>query len=217
MFLTPFIDFGEPVEKIFGLPPMEKVDDEDEVKPESVVVTAKEQVHAGRVRIIGVTDRVRIVSSSERGTKIEGSGLAIGPGPLDQSKAYFEIVVEQDGTKLGIGAIGRNPTQVLSENWQLLSKVPNSVSSGMLGTFNAGDVVGVLVDISDFPPSVSAFKNNDQLVKQSSASVRGDVWPVIEILSGSVTVVFNPDQLRYLTPQRISRGIEAVMLSRSII
>lgn len=221
MFLTPFTDFGEPIEKLFGLPPMEKCEDEPEdntvVETEMTRSAAMTDPHAGRVRIIGVSDRVKIVSASERGTLIEGTGIAIGSGPLDQSKAYFEVHVEQNGTRLAVGAIGRNPTTVLSENWQVLGKVPNTISSGALGTFNKGDVIGVVIDISDFPPSVSAFGNNDDLIKTTSSSVRGDLWPAVELRAGSVSIVFQPTYLKYLTNARTARGIEAVMLGRSII
>ena len=222
MFLTPFIDFGEPVEKFLGLPPLTRPEDDEppvqcqvsEVKEESGFVAAGIQ----RVRIIGVSDRIKIVSSLGPGTTIEGVGIAIVSGPLDQSKAYFELLIEEDNTRLAAGLVGRNPTTVLSENWQVLSRVPNSISTGILGgQFQKGDVIGVQIDISDFPPSVSVFRDNDKLVKTASVSVRGDVWPAIELSSGSVTVVFNRSELSHLTQQRISRGIEALMFSRSII
>lgn len=221
MFLTPFIDFGEPIERIFGLPPIEKCENEPEdktlVETEMARSVALTDPHSGRVRIIGVSDRIKIISASDKGTFIEGTGIAIGSGPLDQSKAYFEVHIEQDGTRLCIGAIGRNPTTVLSENWQVLGKVPNTIASGPLGTFNRGDTIGIVIDISDFPPCVSAYGNNDELIKTSSSSVRGDLWPAIELTSGSVSVIFHRTYLKYLTSVRSSRGIEAVMLGRSII
>ena len=64
---------------------------------------------------------------------------------------------------------------------------------------------------------LSGYVRDDQLVKKASTSVRGDLWPAIEVKNGSVSVIFNRDQLKYLSTQRMSRGIEAVMLSRSII
>ena len=224
MFLTPFIDFGEPIERFLGLPPMDRPEDKEEPAPLQVH-SKEEPLPVGgfvsgiqRVRIIGVSDRMRVVSASETGTTLEGTGIAIASGPLDQSKAYFEVRIDEDDTRLAVGLVGRNPTSILSENWQVLSRVPNSISTGHLsGAFQKGDVIGVLIDIADFPPSASAFRENDKLIKTSSIAVRGDVWPAIELSAGSVTVIFNRSELTYLTPQRLSRGIEALMLSRSII
>jgi hypothetical protein len=221
MFLTPFVDFGEPIERFLGLPPMDREEDKDQELTDQLPLAHRSE-HAfvntsQKVRIIGVTDRIKIISASNKGTVLEGTGIALGSGPLDQSKAYFEVRVEQDGTKFTVGAVGRNPTTVLSENWQVLSKVPNSISSGSLGPFTTGEIVGVLIDISDFPPSVSAFQDNDTLIKTVSLAVRGDVWPAIALMSGSLSVVFKRNELKFLSQQRISRGIEAIMVGRSII
>jgi hypothetical protein len=213
MFLTPFIDFGEPIERFLGLPQMEKSESrEDEPVADMSAISGPQ-----KVGIFGVSHKLKIVSATDRGTTLEGCGIAIGSGPLDQSKAYFEVRIEVDGTKLAVGAVGRNPMSVLSENWQILSKVPNSISSGSLGSFKAGEVLGVVIDIADFPPSVSVYHENDQLVKTVSLSVRGDLWPAVEIREGTATVVLARPALSHLTQQRLSRGIEAVMVSRSII
>lgn len=221
MFLTPFVDFGEPIEKFIGQANV-KEEDERPLDVEIGNITAKKEsphiaaAQPTRARIIGASDKLRITASTEQQTTLEGTGIAIGSGPLDQSKAYFEILVESDSATFSVGALGRLPNTVLAENWQVLGKVPNSICAP-LGTFTKGETIGVLVDISDFPPSVSGFRDDDQLVKKASASARGDLWPALELKRGSVSVIFNRDELHYLTAQRMSRGIEAVMLSRSII
>ena len=215
MFLTPFIDLGDPIEKFCGIVSQKDLDDSG-METASQAPTGPGLV-SSRARIIGTSDKIKILSSTERGTTLQGTGIAIGSGPLDQSKAFFEIHIEEDATDICVGAIGRNPNTVLSEAWQVLARVPNSICVP-LGTFSKGNVVGVLVDISDFPPSIAAFDSSeDKPIKSVSNSVRGDLWPCVELISGSATVVFNREYLVSLTPLRISRGIEAVMLSRSII
>ena len=225
MFLTPFVDFGGPIEALCGLGHRPGDDDSVDESPMHVETSVKhssqrpfqeEMMTAAynRARIVSVSDKVRIIAATEKGTRMEGTGIALGSGPLDQSKAYFEVVVDSPETTISVGAVGRN--LVLAEGWQVLGKVPNSICVP-LGTFNPGDIVGVLVDISNFPPSVTGYEHNDVERKSVSTSVRGDVWPAIEIHSGSVTVVFARDELKHLTPQRMARGVEAVMISRSII
>jgi hypothetical protein len=225
MFLTPFIDFGEPIEKLCGLSVARSSstdwDDGENQTPSAsnrppLQQKPMETAVPTRARIVGVSDKLKIVSTTDKGTKMEGSGIAIGSGPLDQSKAYFEIAVEAPNTKISVGAIGRNPNIVLAEGWQVLSKIPNTICVPV-GTYQPGDVLGALVDISNFPPSVTGYESNDVERKSVSASVRGDLWPALEVHSGSATVVFNRDELKYLSRNRLSRGVEAVMISRSII
>ena len=221
MFLTPFIDFGEPIEKFCGIVSSKHADESgDEATDVEKGANTKppKQLTLGpvRARIIGTSDKVKILAVNEKGATLHGTGIAIGSGPLDQSKAYLELHIEEDGTSVSVGAIGRNPNTVLSEAWQVLSRVPNSICVP-LGSFSKGEVIGVLIDISDFPPSVSAYLGGEKPIQTVSNSVRGDLWPALELTSGSLTVVFNRDHLVELTASRISRGIEAVIISRSII
>ena len=211
MFLTPFIDLGDTLESLC----FPGSSNAENTSPSNQNVPSKKQA-AERVRIISVSDKVKILSANERGTTMEGTGIAIGSGPLDQSKAYFEILIEAPNTSISVGAIGRNPNSVLAEGWQVLSKVPNSICVP-LGVYQTGDIVGVMVDIANFPPTVTGYESNDIERKSVSSRVRGELWPALEIHSGSVTAVFRREHLKYLTPVRISRGVEAVMLSRSII
>jgi hypothetical protein len=211
MFLTPFIDLGDTIENFClsnGSPNL------GNTSPSNQTMSSKQAID--RARIVSVSDKVKIISANERGTTMEGAGIAIGSGPLDQSKAYFEILVEAPDTSISVGAIGRNPNAVLAEGWQVLSKVPNSICVP-LGVYQPGQVIGVMIDISNFPQTVTGYEFNDVERKSVSARVRGELWPALEIHSGSVTTVFGREHLKYLTPIRISRGVEAVMLSRSII
>ena len=220
MFLTPFIDFGEPIEKFIGVVSEKNIDEisEENLKKGSTNVKGTKElgVVSNRARIIGTSDKIRIATVTEKGTTLQGCGIAIGSGPLDQSKSYFEIHVEEDETVVNVGALGKNPNMVLSEAWQVLSRIPNTIHV-TLGRFSKGDIIGVLIDISDFPPKVSAYKGDERPIQSASNSARGDLWPAIELVNGSITVVFNREHLHGLSPERLSRGIEAVMISRSII
>lgn len=211
MFLTPFLDFGDPIERVIG----QRACGQENQDSTVVVAPVANAPVPLKVRIVCVSDKLRILAVSEQGTALAGSGLAMVSGPIDQSKAYFEISVQEDDTAITIGAVGRNPNSVLAAGWRSLANVPNSMSVS-LGKFQKGHVVGVLINISDFPPTVTGYTQDDVVVKQTSQSVRGDLWPAVEI-AGSATVVFARDKLQFLTPHRLSRGVEALMISRAII
>ena len=218
MFLTPFIDLGDPIEKFLGVPRSKP----DEEAPQPQVHQELEHMESGTVppqaqslkpRIISVSGNIRLKENNG----LEGTGIGIGSGPLDQSKAYFEVHVTQDDSFIVAGVVGVHPNSI-PNNYETLKSVPNSLSVQISEPLKAGDILGVVVDISDFPPKVSVFLNESTTeLKSVSAVVRGDVWPAVEIISGGANIVFDRRQLRYLTPAKLSRGMEAVMIARSII
>jgi hypothetical protein len=215
MFLTPFIDLGDPIERILGVSRHRKETVDDDIPPS---VRQPETSHnlSTKPRIICTTNKL----STSGGDRLSGTGVGIITGPLDQSKAYFEIRIEQPETSVCVGAIGMHPSSVLAQGYASISDVPNSISvpvSKLKKALSVRDTIGVLVDISDFPPRVSATINGETESISTSSVVRGDVWPAIEILGGSVTAIFDREHLRFLTSDKLARGIEAVMVSRSII
>jgi hypothetical protein len=217
MFLSPFIDLGDPIEKFIGVPrskPNEEAPSQEAVHQElehmeSSIVPAQSL----KPRIISLSGNIRLKDHNG----LEGCGIGIGSGTLDQSKAYFEVHVTQDDTFVVVGAVGVHPNSI-TNNFDTLKSVPNSIALQIPDPLKAGDVLGIVVDISDFPPKVAVFLNDGTTeIKSVSSIVRGDVWPAVEIVSGSVDVVFDRRELRYLTQAKLSRGIEAVMIARSII
>lgn len=221
MFLTPFVDLGDSVEKYLGLP-RSKPDEEsqkshhelEQMESGMVASKAAQPIASLKPRIICLSGNVKLGDNN----LLSGSGgLGIGSGPLDQSKAYFEVHVEEHDTTVIVGAVGVHPNSIVN-NYEALGSVPNSIAVPIADSLKPGDVIGVVVDISDFPPKVYVYLNENQTeLKSVSSIVRGDVWPAIEIVSGSAKIVFERHQLRYLTQAKLARGVEAVMIARSII
>jgi len=216
MFLTPFLDLGDPVEKFLGVPRHASNTQEDEEQDRGKVELENAPPPVSlKPRIICVAGQTKLVGDPGS-NRIEGTGIAIGTGPLDQSKAYFEIKVEEPDTRICAGAIGLHPNSVLAQGGKSISSIPNSIALPPVD-LQVGDIVGVVVDISDFPPRVSMSLNGDVDTNTASSVVRGDVWPVVEIITGSVSLIFDRSRLTHLTPARMSRGIESIMIGRSII
>lgn len=195
MFLSPFI----PLE---NRPSVDTV----ETTVEAPRVALREMQPAEKVKIVCVTGTLKIDRA-----RITGEGIGIVSGPLDQSKAYFEVLVEQDDTRISLGGIGRHPNTVLGEGWVRLQTVPNTICLPLKTNFSKNTKIGVFINLDNFPPTITAFEN-DLEIGSISSCVRGDLWPAIEIC-GSATICFNPK----LTQNQISRGIQPIMLSRSII
>lgn len=222
MFLTPFVDLGDSVEKYLGLP-RSKPDEENpqsrhhelEQMESGIAASATDQPIASfKPRIISVSGNIQL---GENNVLSGSGGLAIGSGPLDQSKAYFEVHAEEEDTCVIVGAVGVHPNSIVN-NYEALAGVPNSISVPIADSLKPGDVIGVVIDIADFPPKVSVYMNESHSeMKSVSAIVRGDVWPAIEIVSGSAKIVFDRQQLRFLSQAKLARGVEAVMIARSII
>jgi hypothetical protein len=216
MFLTPFIDLGESLENVFG--GVQRIKPNEEQSAVSTNHQELEQMESGAVhslkpRIITYSGNISLHDSHT----LQGTGIGIGSGPLDQSKAYFEVHVAQDETFIAVGAVGVHPNSI-QNNYDTLRAVPNSICLPIGESLKAGDIVGIVIDISDFPPKIFAYINDNQSSSKTvSAVVRGDVWPAIEIISGSAKIVFDRSELCHLTKAKKDRGIEAVMMARSII
>jgi hypothetical protein len=210
MFLNPFVDLGYTVDKCLGMPMIAPPVETAASPPEAVSKPTQHMIP--RPRIIGTTGSVLMTHSGS----LSGVGMAIGSGPLDQSKAYFEIHITSDACGLSVGAVGRHPSSVMAESSCNFEQIANSISMAV-PHISQGDVVGVVINIADFPPSVTVYVNDVEL-RSVTAMVRGDLWPALELSAGTASVVFERSALKYITsPHFASRGVEPVMLARNIL
>ncbi len=186
------------------------------VDRQSKAVTFKEPMKSQVARVECVLDKLRILGVNHLGSVLEGSGTCILSGPLDQSKTYFEILLDSPCSIFAVGMVPRHPNSLIADGWRRLTDIPDALSIPLEAGLPPGSVIGVQIDISDFPPSVTVFVDNVE-VKRLSKSVRGDVWPSVEIVGGTATVVLARERLRFLDSARESRGFNQLMVSRSIL
>lgn len=213
MLLSPFVDLGVSIDRCMGMP---------NVSSELPVTTAaKQPVHPKppaaptRPRIIASTGSIQL-SHEDLTTRIQGTGIAICSGPLDQSKAYFEITADSDICLIAVGAVGKHPSSIVAEGTCHLAEIPNSIHT-LLSEISKADVVGVVVNIADFPPCVTVYLN-DKEINRVSCTVRGDLWPAFEMITGNVSIVFDRHSLKHLDSSVFAgRGVEPLMLARNIL
>ncbi|KAK0404040.1 hypothetical protein QR680_017255 [Steinernema hermaphroditum] len=149
------------------------------------------------------------------GTRICGTGAALGSAPVVQNKAYFQVNVQQTGN-WGIGLANRSADlnkAPLTENAWILNSAGELVSGReILGkaseevSIEEGDSIGVAFDHIEL-----SFYVNGTRLANSITAVRGQVFPVVYVDNAILDVKFR--SFSFDAPP----GYEEIMLEQTLL
>uniref|UniRef100_A0A914DRG1 SPRY domain-containing protein 7 n=1 Tax=Acrobeloides nanus TaxID=290746 RepID=A0A914DRG1_9BILA len=119
----------------------------------------------------------------KNGTRICGTGAALATAPIVQSKAYFQINIQQSGV-WGVGVANRkanlSKVPVIDRAWLLRNDgkvVANGEEIGHISIpFEEGDSIGVAFDHVELK-----FYKGGELLPVSITNVREQVFPIIYV------------------------------------
>mmetsp|Transcript_31136 Transcript_31136/g.81611 ORF Transcript_31136/g.81611 Transcript_31136/m.81611 type:complete len:201 (-) Transcript_31136:224-826(-) len=153
------------------------------------------------------------------GTRVCGSGGAIGNAPLNQNKSYWEVKLQTSGLwNIGVAARQANlnslPLGETSLEWVLRSdgglyhKGERVMSLPDTLVIEEGDIIALSYDHSQ----LSFYVNGDLLAGVHFTSVRGSVYPVVGVDQGAILDVAFKD-FSYDVPV----GFSEIMMEQNII
>ncbi|CAH0557054.1 unnamed protein product [Brassicogethes aeneus] len=159
------------------------------------------------------------------GQRVCGAGAALGNAPLVQSKAYFEVKVQQSGSwSVGLAtrqtdlsltqggmdefswALGHD--HILRHSGQELYKI--NISNGAVGeiqNIQEGDILGVAFDHIQLK-----FFVNGVEIDHAITNIKGTVFPALYVDDGAILDIIL-DNFHHSPPA----GFEKIMLEQSLL
>ncbi|CAG9825263.1 unnamed protein product [Phaedon cochleariae] len=160
------------------------------------------------------------------GQRICGSGAALGNAPLQQSKSYFEVKIQQSGswaiglatrqTDLSFAQGGMDEfswvlshDHIIRHNKQELYKINTSdnPSTGEIHSIQEGDIIGVAYDHIQLK-----FFVNGTEIDHPVSNVKGTVYPALYVDDGAILDIIL-DNFNHQSPS----GFEKIMLEQSLL
>nr|CAG4638771.1 EOG090X0EPP [Cyclestheria hislopi] len=152
----------------------------------------------------------------KNGTRICGTGGALGSAPIMQDKAYFEVRLQQSGVwGIGLGTEKANlnsiPMGCDPESWMLCSDgVFRHNKEGLIHVTQVpqeGDTIGVSYNHLELN-----FYLNGQNMDCPITNVKGVVYPAVYVDEGAVLDVVFEDFIH-----SIPNGYDKIMLEQSLL
>lgn len=152
----------------------------------------------------------------KNGQRICGSGGALASAPLVQSKAYFEVKIQQSGV-WGVGLATRNtdlnrsPGGHDAESWVLcwdgVLRHNNTELQKIQDSAQEGDILGVSYDHIELN-----FYVNGKPVDSPVSGIRGNVYPALYVDDGAILDIVL-DNFHHCPPG----GFDKIMLEQSLL
>lgn len=152
----------------------------------------------------------------KNGQRICGSGGALASAPLVQSKAYFEVKIQQSGV-WGVGLATRNtdlnrsPGGHDAESWVLcwdgVFRHNNTELHKIQDSAQEGDILGISYDHIELN-----FYINGKPTDSPVTGIRGNVYPALYVDDGAILDIVL-DNFHHSPPG----GFDKIMLEQSLL